>query len=145
MSNTKEIITRAELEKLSHKKQVLFACFCAEQVMHLVKEEHKAVCLRAVQVAHLFVEGKASVQECRAAADAAYAAAAAAVAAAAAAYAAAYAAAAAAANAAAYAANAAAYANSNPKDKQSIIDAQWHFYDQLLNGDKYFEEIVLAR
>jgi hypothetical protein len=131
-------ISRQDLEKLSHHKQVLFACFCTEQVMHLVKVEHKAVCLSAVQTAYLFLEGKASKEECRAAAAAA--AAAAADAAAYAAYAAT-----ATADAAAYAAAYAAYAATaaDAYTKQTIIKAQWDFYDQLLNSDKYFEEIIL--
>ena len=154
--------TKENLEKLSHHKQVMFACFCAEQVIHLVKEEHKSVCLKAVQTAYLFLEGKASKEECGSAANAAAAAYAYATAAAYAnaAYAnaayAAYANATAAAYAnAAYAANAAAtaaataaantaYANADANKEQTIKE-QWNFYDQLLNGDKYFEEIVLQK
>ena len=97
-------LTKQDLEKLNHHKQVLFACFCAEQVIHLVEEKHKQVCLKAIKVAYLFLEGKATKEDCQGAAYAATAANAAA-AAAIAAYAAAYAA-----NAATYAADAAAYA-----------------------------------
>ena len=99
-----EIIREQDLQKLSHTKQILFACFCAEQVLHLVEEKHKEVCTKAIKTAYLFVEGKATEDECYSAA------------------------------------HAAAYAASN---KEQTIAEQWTFYDQLLNGDKYFEEIVL--
>ena len=150
-------ISKEDLEKLNHNKQILFACFCAEQVMHLVKESDKEVCLRAIKVAYLFLEGKATKEDCQAAAYAAasaatyaayaaYAASASAASAASAANAAASAAAYASAAyaAAAYAAYAASAANAAAAtNKAPIITAQWAFYDQLLNGDKYFEEIVL--
>ena len=100
-------ITIKELKKLSHHKQILFACFCAKQVIHLVQNEHKSICLKAIQTAYLFLKGKATKEECHIAAAAAYA---------------------------TYAAAAAA---------ELLIEVQWTFYDQLLNGDKYFEEIVL--
>ena len=135
-----ELITRQDLEKLNHHKQILFACFCAEQVIHLVAEADKPVCLKAIQTAYLFLEDKATQEECRVAAAANAAAYAAASAASAASASTAYAADAA---YAAYAAYAAAYAAPNKKDKAKLIEAQWAFYDQLLNGDKYFEEIVL--
>jgi hypothetical protein len=133
-------ISKEDLEKLNHNKQILFACFCAEQVMHLVKESDKEVCLRAIKVAYLFLEGKATKEDCQVAASTAYASAAFA-----AAYASASAAFAAAAAYAAYAASAAAYAaaSASAASELPIITAQWAFYDQLLNGDKYFEEIVL--
>jgi hypothetical protein len=147
--------TKQDLEKLPHNKQVLFACFCAERVMYLVREEHKAVCMRAIQAAYLFLEGKATKEDCRAAAHAAhaayaasaayaaYAASAAADAASADAAHAAYAASADAAHAA-YAASAASAASA-AKSSSSVIEAQWDYYDQLLNTDKHFEEIVLEQ
>jgi hypothetical protein len=139
--------TKQNLSKLSHTKQIYFAIFCAKQVLHLVEPKHKEAATRAIETAIAYTEGKATKEDCNAA-YAAYAAADAAAdaAAAAAAYAAADAAAAAAAYAAyaadaAYAAYAAAAAAAS--DKQTIIEAQWIYYDMLLNTDKYFEEIVL--
>jgi hypothetical protein len=114
-------ITQKGLEKLSHHKQVLFACFCAEQVLDLVKEKYKPVCKSIIETAYLFLEGKATKEECEAAAHAAYAA---------------YA-------EAAHEAAAYAYAASAAANKKQTLEEQWTFYDQLLNGDKYFEEMIL--
>jgi len=150
----KELLTRRELELLPNHKQIRLAIFCANQVIHLVEERHMEVCLKAINAAELYLEGKASKEECGVAANTAYAAAAdhassAANAAANAAYAAAAYAdaayAAAATNAAYAAANATANAayTASHKDKQNIIEAQWDLYDQLLNEDRIFEEIVL--
>ena len=93
----KKSLNKADLKKLSHTKQVLFAIFCAKQVFPLVEEKYKPVCRAAIDTAIAFTESRATKEECRVAANAADAAAAAA------AYAAAYAAADADADAAAYA------------------------------------------
>ena len=149
----KELLTRKELSLLPNHKQIRFAIFCANQVIHLVPTKHKEVCLKAINAAELYLEGKASKEECRVAANtatayAAYYATAAANAANAAS--AANAAADAVAYAATYAANAAASAAyyaaaASPKEKQNIIEAQWDLYDQLLDEDRIFEEIVLGK
>jgi len=159
MKKPKPTITKEQLSLLPNHKQIRFAIFCANQVIHLVPTEHKEVALKAIGYAELYLEGKASKEECWVAANAAYAAAAyvasatyyAANAAASAAADAAYTTAAAyyaanAASAAYYAATANAAAatyTASPKDKQNIIEAQWDLYDQLLNEDRIFEEIVL--
>jgi len=153
---TKSILTRRDIEKLSHHKQVLLACFCAEQVIHLIKEEYRTECVKAVQTAYLFLEGKATQEECYAASNVAADVAAAAYTAATTVHAA-DAIAADAAAAAAYtvsdvgdatisAVNAATNAVDavDAESRSSTIEAQWNFYDQLLNTDKYFEEIVLG-
>jgi hypothetical protein len=152
-------ITEEHLKKLSHKMQVYFALFCANQV----KENWTNIpeCIEAIRVTELWLEGKASSKECKvaaaAAAAAAYAAAAAAAADAAdaaAAYAAADAADAAdaaadaadAADAAADAADAAAayaYAAAYAA-KGKVIKGQWDYYNELLNFDKNFEKVVLG-
>ena len=120
--------SREDLLKLPHKFQVLFAVYCAKQVLHLVREKDKEVAIAAIEATEGFVEGRVTAEECRAVADAAYAAAN---------YATAYAATSAAAYAAVNAAtSAAAY------DK-TLIQEQWDYYDELLNFDKNFEEIVL--
>ena len=152
--------SQQDLSKLPHTLQVYFALFCAKQVAHLVKPKHKVVVDKAIETVELWLDGKATVEECRAAAitayiatatayatatatATAYAAAYAAYAAAYAAYAAAYAAYAAAAyyaaNAAANAANAAAYT-----DKQAIVEAQWEYYKELLAFDTIVEDVLLA-
>jgi hypothetical protein len=136
--------TRSDLEKLPHHSQIYFAVFCAEQVFHLVKPEHQPVCRQAIDIAKLFIEGKATKEECNAAAAAAaaYAAYTAAYAAYAAASATAYATAAVDADAAAAAAYAcAAYAK---KDKQAIIKAQWAYYKELLAFETIIEDVLLA-
>ena len=99
------------LELLPHKTNVRFALFCAHQVKHLIPKEHQEVCLKAIEVAELFLVGKATKKECGKAADAANAAA--------------HAYAANAAYAAAYAANAsAAYASAS----YAAVNAAAHAY-----------------
>ncbi len=136
-------LTREEISKLPHRKQVMFALFCAEQVTHLLNKDTKVSALKAIEVTKLWLEGKATLEECRAAAHAACAAA---YAADAAAYAAAYAAdadAAAYAARAAYAADAAAYAaDAAAEDRDKLIKEQHNYYNALLNLDKYAEGLV---
>ena len=136
-NNVKELRSK-DLEKLPHELQVTFAIFCAKQVIHLVKDEDKKVCVKAIETAEAYLEGKASKEDCKAAANAA---------ANAAAYAANHAAANAA-NAAAYTANYADYAAYNTaynaaanaahaayaaaSKKEEIIKAQWDYYNDLL-------------
>ena len=132
--------TKQDLEKLCHHSQIYFAVFCAKQVFHLVEPKHQPVCRNAIDIAKLFIEGKATQEECRVAAyaantayadaDAAYATAYAADAADAAAY-------------AAYAADAAAAASA-AKDKTKIIEAQWEYYKELLAFETIVEDILLA-
>jgi hypothetical protein len=139
--------TQSDLKKLCHFSQIYFAVFCAEQVFHLVKPQDQPVCRQAIDIAKLFIEGKATKEECRIAADAAHAAAYAA-------YAAVHAADAAAAHAAyavdaAYtaahaAANAATAANAAAKDKQAIIEAQWAYYNELLAFETIVEDVLLG-
>ena len=160
-------LQRTDLEKLSHNFQVRFALFCAKQVVDLVepKYKHKQLCDNAILTVEKWLDNKATVEECRTAADAAHAAAYTADAAAFAAYTAANAAANAAfavahaahaAHAAAYAAHAtadAAHAAANAAanaavnashNKEQTIKEQWDCYNELLNFDKNFEEIVLT-
>ena len=147
-------IQKKDLEKLSKRKQVLFACFCAEQVLHLVDYAIKPVFEKVIEIAHLFLEGKATKEDCknimRIAAYTTYESKS---------LTAVYAAKAAAHTAdlvysVAYDAHAlndstsgfaAAYSAYCAQTELSILEAQWAFYDQLLNGDKYFEEIVLGK
>ena len=90
---------------------VRLACWCARQVLDLVRESDRAVCLAAIEAAEGWCRGEVSEREVRDAAAAANAAAAAA-------YAAAYAATNAAANAAYAAANAAYAANAAEADQR---------------------------
>ena len=137
-----EVVSKKDLAKLSHRYQVMFAVFCAEQVIHLVDPKCKEICLKAIGAAKGWIRGEATAEECRAAAyDAAYDAATAAAydaraAANAAANAAAYDA-----RAAAYAARAAAYAK---KDKKKIVKQQWDYYSELLNLDENLEKILVG-
>ena len=68
-----QLITKADLKLLSHKDQVRFAIFCVKQV----EGQWKAIpaCVKATATVELWLEGKATAEECRSAADAAYAAA----------------------------------------------------------------------
>ena len=59
------------LKLLPHKTSVMFALFCAHQVKHLIPKEHQEVCLKAIEVAELFLEGNSTKEECVKAADAA--------------------------------------------------------------------------
>ena len=139
-----------DLQKLPHNFQVRFALFCAKQVVDLVEPKYKQVCDNAILTVERWLDNKATAEECRAAAHAAaYTAAYAANAAAYAANAAAHAAtdAAYAANAAAHAAHAAdaPYPAVNAShNKEQTIKEQWDYYNELLNFDKNFEEIVLT-
>jgi hypothetical protein len=140
---------RQDLQKLCHHSQIYFAVFCAEQVFHLVELKDQPVCRHAIDIAKLLIEGKATKEECNAAAYAAYAAnaayAAAAYAAAYAAYAAAYAANTASAANAAYAAYTAYAATADAtEDKQAIIAAQWVYYNELLAFETIVEDVLLA-
>ena len=65
-----DLLAKFNLEKLSHSKQIMFAIFCAEQVFHLVKQEHREVCKKALNSSKSFLEGKVTKEECRVAAAA---------------------------------------------------------------------------
>ena len=146
-------ITSKELRLLSHNFQVRFALFCANQV----KEHWETIpqCVEAIRITELWLENKATSEECRIAyraVDVTYTAANAAHAAAYAVYTAANAvsngaayATYTAAAAAAAAAHAAANAVSNADlDKARIIKEQWDCYNQLLSFHEEFEKRVLT-
>jgi hypothetical protein len=69
-----KIVSAEDLHKLPHKYQVVFAVFCAEQVIGLARKQDKEVCLRAIEVAKRWLRGEVSEEECRVAGDYAYAA-----------------------------------------------------------------------
>ena len=158
-------VSKEELQKLSHKNQVRFALFCAKAVSHLNPNHEAQLAIRTVE---LWLDNKATVEECKKAADAGYAGAYAAADAtdyasyagahaayAGAAYAdadaASYAAGAAAhAGCAAHAARAASYAAAAyagahaAAAKNKAIQAQREYYDSLLYINENFEKIILA-
>jgi hypothetical protein len=145
-------ITSSELQKLSHKDQVRFALFCAKSVSHLSSHHEIQLTIKTVE---LWLDNKATTEECNSAAYAAYAAAAYAdVAYAAAVYAvhaagyaagyAGYAAAYAAANAAVYAGDAVYAAGYAANDANDLRRQQREYYNELLYIDKIFEKIVLG-
>jgi hypothetical protein len=68
-------LNTTNMEMLSHCNQVAFALFCAKQVLHLVKPEHKEVVDRCIATVELWFEGKATKEDCMGAASAARAAA----------------------------------------------------------------------
>jgi len=144
MSNY-SMITLSELQKLSHKNQVRFALFCAKTVSHLNLNHETQLAIKTVE---LWLDNKATAEECEKAADAAYAdadATDAARAATDAAYAAGYAAYADA-DAAAYAARAAtdaAYAVARAA-RNKAIQAQREHYNELLHIDRIFEKVALG-
>jgi hypothetical protein len=138
------MIDKNMIDKLDHKMQVMFAIFCAKQVIDLVDASHKEVCLKAIEAAEGFVEGKVSKEECYAAG---YAASAAGYAASAAASAAGYAAGCAAGYAAGCAAGyAAGYAAASAAfltfAKKGVEQEQIRYYNELLNFDKIVEEMM---
>jgi hypothetical protein len=118
---------QAELEKLSHEKQIRFALFCAIQVKHLMRDDRSLDALLKIE---LSLDGKISKSDMKivayAAADAArYSANAAGYAANAAGYAA---------NAARYSANAARYADAaDTAAYDSARAKQIDFLKKLLN------------
>ena len=117
------------LSFLSHKDKVRVALFCAKQVKHLVAEKNREICNKAINIAELWLVDKATVEECREAANAAVYVASAAT------YAAAYAASAAAnaaANAAAYAATNAVYAVKAFEDKERTKQEQMLYLKELI-------------
>jgi hypothetical protein len=164
----KNTVSIAALKKLPHKYQVMFAIFCAEQVIGLVKEQYREVCVKAIDTAKRWLRGEVSEEECRvagagatnAAGDAAEAAAASYVgytSAASASYVATYATAGAAAHAAGagasyvaaiYAANAATYAadaaHYGGLIKNNLVKEQWDYYYDLLNLDENLEKILVG-
>jgi hypothetical protein len=156
-----KIVSTVYLNKLPHRYQVMFAIFCAEQVIGLVREQDREVCLKAIEVAKRWLRGEVSEEECKAAAGyasatganaAAYASGAAPYAAHAAARAAraAYASvnAADAAFAAIYAAGAADIAHAAggyaDKNRNKVIKEQWGYYNELLNLDENLEKILVG-
>jgi len=57
------------LNELSHKNKVKFALFCAKQVKHLLNNKEA---IQAIDIVELFLEDKATAEECRKASNAAY-------------------------------------------------------------------------
>jgi hypothetical protein len=147
-----KIVSAEDLHKLPHRYRVMFAIFCAEQVVDLVREQDKEVCVKAIDTAKRLLKGEVSKEECRAATNAAYAAAYAAsdAYACAAGYATVYAGGAAcaadAAGCAAYAAACAAnaYAFHADKNENKVIKEQWNYYNELLNLDENLEKILVG-
>jgi hypothetical protein len=56
------------LMELPHKACVKFTIFCAEQVVHLIDDKYMPSATKVIEVAKLFVEGKATSKECEGAA-----------------------------------------------------------------------------
>jgi hypothetical protein len=167
MENT---VSAEDLRKLPHRYQVMFAVFCAEQVVGLIRERDKEICSKALETTKRWLRGEVSTEECRAAARAAgcriggYASHAAFAAAGAAgdaahaaiyttnaaanaarsyAYAAAYASGAGGAYAAAYAAVNAARGYAG-KNETTLVKEQWDYYNELLNLDENLEKILVG-
>jgi hypothetical protein len=133
------------ISKLDNHKQVMFAVFCAKQILHISKPKHRQICLKAIDAAEGFLYGRVSKQECmNAYADAAYYTKSASYAAGAYA-AAANTAIAAGGNHAALHAYAAAYCTvyaAGGSNENKVIVEQNKYYDELLNFDKIVEEIL---
>jgi len=136
------------LSELSHKNKVRFALFCAKQVKHLIDSKEA---IQAIDIVELFLEDKATTEECRKAANAIYAAAydtaytaSAASAASAAAYTAAaytaFAAASYAASSAAYAAYTTAASTSTITNKDQLKQEQMDYLRELIMGELSKEE-----
>ena len=137
-----EKVSRDSLQMLPRRERVMFALFCAEQVKHLSgKDKESAVyCIKMVK---LWLEGRATREQCRAAVVTANI-----TGSANAAYAAVYATNAiahddASAIYAEYASAAVvAYITSDAAIIAQLIKAQQDYYDCLLNLDKYAEEMI---
>jgi len=57
------------LNELSHKNKVRFTLFCAKQVKHLIDSKEA---MQAIDIVELFLEDKATAEECRKAANTVY-------------------------------------------------------------------------
>jgi hypothetical protein len=57
------------LSKLPHRSQVMFALFCARQVVHLARNVKE--CREAIETVERWLEGKGTVEECKKATTAA--------------------------------------------------------------------------
>lgn len=57
------MVTREMLDKLDHKMQVMFAVFCIKQILHLIDNRYKKACLRSIEIAEDFIEGKVTGDE----------------------------------------------------------------------------------
>jgi len=57
------------LNELSHKNKVRFALFCAKQTRHLINNKEA---MQAINIIELFLEDKATAEECRKASNVAY-------------------------------------------------------------------------
>ena len=144
-----ERITRQEVQKLSHNFQVRFALFCTYQVKD--RWDKTPSCIEAVKIVELWLDGRASSEECRVAAHAAdcavgsvggvvvsYTAFAAANVSNAGACAADY-------NAGACACTASAAAGGYAgTSKDKVIKEQWDFYNELLHFDEIVEKALLG-
>jgi hypothetical protein len=155
------IIGKRDLGKLNHKMQVCFALFCARQVEKHWKDIPE--CVEAIRVTELWLEGKATGEECRIAYDLVHGVAelasdddahvdAAINAPANAADAVGSAVLAAswdldgdfACTSAMFAAENTIYSTIGPTNKTKAIEEQWDYYHELLNFDKNFEKVVLG-
>ena len=58
------MINTKDLRKLPHRKQVEFALFCAKQTVKCMNNNIKKETLNAIKVTELWLEGKASSEEC---------------------------------------------------------------------------------
>ena len=140
------IVTVKDLQKLDHHKQVCFALFCTKQVEHLSQTPEGKTCIEVVE---RWLAGEATAEECKRLADIAYMAPTtihATIHAARVIYAAVYTihAAVYTIHAAIYAARTASYTMSYDNEREHRLKAQWDYYDELLNADKYLEEILLG-
>jgi hypothetical protein len=139
-----KIVSAEDLNKLPHRYQVMFAIFCTEQVVDLVREQDREVYVKALDTSKRWLRGEVSEEECRVAGDYAYArtagcAACAAIYAANAASTATY--------AAIYAANTARAARAGVyagKNETSLVKEQWDYYYELLNLDSNLEKILVG-
>jgi hypothetical protein len=133
----------SDLEKLSHRYQVMFAIFCAEQVIGLLREPDKEVCLNDINIVKNRLKGEIYCLPCLSLinnpiSSNAYAA-----------------------NAIAYtistvnnndysaltaelAADSARLAYPTVKGRRKITLQQWDYYHQLLNLDSKIETILLG-
>lgn len=149
-----ERITVKDIKKLSHRKQVMFALFCAEQVKPYTNDKTRELASKVIAVVEAYLEGKATKEDCEQVGDTVWkdleffdnAIA----------------------NAARAGVNAAWAAADNSDryhtsdwiswavhwtikaiesagvDKDKLIKAQWDYYYELLNFETNFEKIVLG-
>ena len=50
------MVSASMIHELDHSKQIMFATFCIKQVLHLLNNQERKNCLKAIEAAEFFIE-----------------------------------------------------------------------------------------